>query len=90
MEEDSLFAASPEVVYVRVFMDAVLEICVIARSTMAAAAKYLTSLLRNTAAYDDGATGQVRQMMSSAVGAFSDTLVIPELAFKCSRCEEKE
>lgn len=88
--DEGLFAASPEVIYVRVFMDAILEICVIARSTMSAAAEYLTSLLRNTAAYEDGETGQVRQTMSSAVGEFSDTLVIPDLAFKCARCGEDE
>lgn len=87
---EGLFAASPEVVYVRVFMDAILEICVIARSTMAAAAEYLTSLLRNTAAYEDGETGQVRQNMSDAVGEFSDTLVIPELAFQCGTCGSDE
>lgn len=88
--EDGLFAASPEVVYVRIFMDAVLEICVISRSTMAAAAEYLTSLLRNTGAYEDGEHGQVRQLLSDAVGEFSDTLVIPEKAFACASCGENE
>lgn len=87
---EGLFAASPKVVYVRVFMDAVLEICVISRSTMAAAAEYLSSLLRNTAAYADGETGQVRQTLSDAVGDFSDTLVIPDVAFQCARCGEDE
>lgn len=88
--EEGLFAASPKVLYVRIFMDAVLEICVISRSTMAAAAEYLTSLLRNTGAYEDGEHGQVRQLLSDAVGEFSDTLVIPEKAFACASCGADE
>jgi len=87
--EDGLFAASPETVYVRVFLDAVLEICVIARSTMAAAAEYLTSLLRNTGAFQEE-HGQARQLLSDACGEFSETLVIPDVAFTCGKCGEQE
>jgi len=88
--EDGLFAASPETVYVRVFLDAVLGICVIGRSTMAAAAEYLTSLLRNTGAYAEGEFGQARQLLSDACGDFSETLIIPDVAFKCTNCGEDE
>jgi len=88
--EDGLFAASPETVYVRVFFVAVLGICVIGRSTMAAAAEYLTSLLRNTGAYAEGEFGQARQLLSDACGDFSETLVIPDAAFKCTNCGEAE
>jgi len=88
--EDGLFATSPETVYVRVFLDAVLGICVIARSTMAAAAEYLSSLLRNTGAYKEGEHGQARQLLSDACGEFSETLVIPDSAFKCGDCGAKE
>jgi len=88
--QDGLFAASPETVYVRVFLDAVLGICVIARSTMAAASEYLTSLLRNTGAYEEGEHGQARQLLSDACGEFSETLVIPDAAFQCGNCGEKE
>jgi len=42
--EDGLFATSPETVHVRAFSEAVLGICVISQSTMAATAEYLTSL----------------------------------------------
>ena len=88
--EDGLFASFPETVYVRVFLDAVLGICVIGRSTMAAAAEYLTSLLRNTGAYAEGEFGQARQLLSDACGDFSETLIIPDVAFKCTNCGEDE
>jgi len=87
---DGLFAATPLIVYTRVFLDLVLELCVIARSTMASASQYLTSLLRNTAAYGDGEPGQARQLLSHAVGEFSDTLVIPAAVFKCHHCGHEE
>ena len=87
---DGLFATSPETVYVRVFLDAVLGICVIGRSTMAAAAEYLTSLLRNTGAYKEGEHGQARQLLSDACGEFSETLVIPDTTFTCGDCGSKE
>jgi len=87
---DGLFAATPQIIYTRVFLDLVLELCVIARSTMASACQYLTSLLRNTAAYGDGEPGQARQLLSHAVGEFSDTLVVPTAAFKCHHCGYEE
>jgi len=80
----------PEIVYTRVFLDSVKGVCVIARSTMAAAAEYLTSVLRNTGAYRDGENGQARQQVSSAVGEFSETLVIPVVAFTYKDCGEDE
>ena len=79
--EDGLFSTSPETVYVRVFLDAVLGICVIGRSTIAPESEYLTSLLRNTGAYKEGEYGQARQLLSDACGQFSETLVIPDAAF---------
>jgi len=88
--EEGQFAAFSETVDVRVFVDAVLGICVIGRSTMAAAAEYLTRLLRNTGAYAVGEFGQARQLLSDACGDFSQTLVIPDAAFKCTNCEEDE
>lgn len=65
----------------RVFLDAVLGICVIGRSTMAPESEYLTSLLRNTGAYKEGEYGQARHLLSDACGQFSETLVIPDAAF---------
>jgi len=87
---DGLFAATQEIVYARIFLDLVLELCVIARSTMAAACQYLTGLLRNTAAYGEGEPGQARQLLSDATGEFSDTLVVPAAAFKCHHCGREE
>ena len=87
---DGLFSATKEVVYARIFLDLVLELCVIARSTMAAACQYLTGLLRNTAAYGEGEPGQARQLLSDATGEFSDTLVVPATAFKCHHCGREE
>jgi len=86
--EVGLFAAGPETIYVRVFLAAVLGVRVIARSTMAAASEYLTSLLRNTGAYADGEDGQARQQVSKAVGEFTETLVVPDVAFQCGDCSE--
>lgn len=88
--EDALFAFEAETVYARVFLDAMLETCVVGRTTMSAAAELWSSTLRNTGAYSDGETGQARQQLSDACGAFSDTLVIPDLAFTCPRCGEEE
>jgi len=88
--QDVLFAASPETVYVRVFLDAVRGICVIAGSTVAAAFEYLTSFLRNVGAYEEGEHGQARQLLSDANGEFSETLVILDAAFRCGKCGEKE
>jgi len=88
--EDGLFAAGPETVYARVFLDAVLGVCVIARSTMAAASEYLTSALRNTGAYADGEDGQARQQVSKAVGEFTETLIVPDVAFQCGDCGVNE
>ena len=88
--EDGLFSVGAETLYVRVFLDSVLGVCVIARSTMAAAAEYLASVLRNVGAYVDGEHGQNRQRISHAVGEFTETLIIPEVAFKCSDCGEDE
>jgi len=87
---DGLFAATQEIVYARIFLDLVLELCVIARSTMAAACQYLTGLLRNTAAYGEGEPGQARQLLSDATGEFSETLVVPAAAFKCHHCGREE
>jgi len=47
---DGLFAVTRDTAYARILLDLVLELCVIARLTMAAACKYLTGLLRTTAA----------------------------------------
>ena len=68
---DGLFAATQDTVYARIFLDLVLELCVIARSTTAAACQCLTGLLRNTAAYGEGEPGQARQLLSEATGEFS-------------------
>jgi len=87
---DGLFAATQETVYARIFLDLVLELCVIARSTMAAACQYLTGLLRNTAAYGEGEPGQARQLLSDATGEFSETLVVPAAAFTCHHCGREE
>jgi len=87
---DGLFAATPETVYTRVFLDLVLEICVIARSTLASSCQNLTSLLRNTAAYGEGEPGKARQLLSNACGEFSDTLVVPAAAFKCHHCGHED
>jgi len=88
--EDGLFAVATETLYVRVFLDSVLGVCVIARSTMAAAAEYLPSVLRNIGAYEDGEFGQNRQRISDAVGEFTETLIIPEVAFDCRDCGAEE
>lgn len=88
--EDGLFAAGQETLYVRVFLDCVLGVCVIARSTIAAAAEYLASVLRNTGAYADGEYGQTRQKIADAVGEFTETLIIPETAFICRDCNADE
>jgi len=40
-EGDGLFAATQETVYARICLNLVLELCVIARSTIAAACQYL-------------------------------------------------
>jgi len=57
-------------VYTRTLLVAVLELCVIARSTMAAASEFLMSLLRNTAGYSEYEPGQARQLLSEACGEF--------------------
>jgi len=87
---NGLFVATRGGVYARTFLDAVLELCVIARSTMAAASEFLTSLLRNTAAFSEDEPGQARQLLSDACGEFSSTLVIPETAFRCHHCGADE
>jgi len=87
---DALFAASPQVVYTRMFLDAVVEFSVIGRSTMAAATEFLTSIMRNTGVYKGSEPGRARQLLSDAAGEFSDTLVIPAAAFLCTRCGEGE
>lgn len=88
--QDALFAASPQVVYSRVFLDAVLEVCVIGKSTMAAGCELLTSFMRNTGACADCQIGRARQLLSAAVGEFSDTLVIPACSLECKRCGADE
>lgn len=88
--DDALFAFEPRTVYTRVFLDAVLETCVIGRTTMSAAAELLTSAMRNSDAYVEEEFGQARQRLSEACGDFSDTLIIPDLAFTCPRCGEDE
>ena len=87
---NGLFIATRGGVYARTFLDAVLELCVIARSTMAAASELLTSLLRNTAAFAENEPGQARQLLSDACGEFSSTLDIPETAFRCHHCDAEE
>ena len=87
---DGLFAFRPETVYTRVFLDSLIELCVIARSTLAAASEFLASFLRNTAAFAEGEPGQARQQLSDACGEFCDSLVVPKAAFVCHRCGEDE
>jgi len=87
---NGLFVSTRGGVYARTFLDAVLELCVIARSTMAAASEFLTSLFRNTAAFSEEEPGQARQLLSDACGEFSSTLVIPESAFRCHLCGAEE
>jgi len=67
---DGLFAFLPETLYTRVFIDSIIEHCVIARSTLAVASEFLTSFLRNTAAFAEGEPGQARQQLSDACGEF--------------------
>jgi len=86
---DRLFAATEDTVYSHI-LDLVLELCVMVRSTMAAACQNLTGLLRNTAAYGEGETSQARQLLSDATGEFSDTLLVPAAAFKCHACGQEE
>lgn len=88
--EDALFAFEAETVYARVFLDAMLETCVIQRTTISAAAELSSSTLRNSGAYSDGETGQARQEISDGRGAFSDTLVIPDLAYTFPTCGEEK
>jgi len=45
-------------VYMRTFLEAVLELCVTARSTVSEASEFLTRLLRNTLAYSEREPGQ--------------------------------
>lgn len=87
---DALFAFEARTVYARVFLDAMLETCVTGRTTVSAKAELWSSTLRNTGAFSDGETGQERKQLSDACGAFSDTLVILDLAFTCRRCGEEE
>lgn len=88
--EDALFVYEPRTVYTRVFLDAILEACVIGRTTMSAAAELWTSTLRNSAAYEEGEFGPARQGLSGACGEYSDTLIVPDLTFTCTRCGEDE
>jgi len=87
---DGLLAFRPGTVYARVFLDSIIELCVIARSTLAAASEILASFLRNTAAFAKGEPGQARQQFSDACGEYSDTLVVPKAAFACHLCGEDE
>jgi len=87
---NGLFVTKRGGVYARTFLDAVLELFVIARSTMAAASEFLTSLLRNTAAFSEDEPGQARQLLSDACAEFSSTLVIPETTFRCHHCGAEE
>jgi len=87
---NGLFVATRDTVYARTFLDAMLELCVIARSTMTAASEYLASLLRNTPAYGECEPGQARQLLSNACGEFSHTLIIPDAAFRCHLCGAEE
>jgi len=57
---------------------------------MAAASEYLTRFLRNTGAYAVGEDGQARQQVSKAVGEFTETLVVPDVALQCGDCGEDE
>lgn len=85
---DALYAATPRVVYSRVFLFATLELCVIGKYIMSAWCEFLTSLLRNTGAYADREVGRARQLLSNAVGDSPDTLMIPACAFECPRYGE--
>lgn len=86
------FVASCGGVYARTVLDAVLELCGIAHSTMRAAREYRTSWHRNTAAYAENEPGEARQLRSGACGEFSSTLFIQEAAFPCHNCglDERE
>eukprot|EP00168_Porphyra_purpurea_P021442 TRINITY_DN9542_c0_g1_i1.p1 TRINITY_DN9542_c0_g1~~TRINITY_DN9542_c0_g1_i1.p1 ORF type:complete len:271 (-),score=42.10 TRINITY_DN9542_c0_g1_i1:264-1076(-) len=87
---NGLFVSTRGGVYARTFVDAVLELCVIACSMMAAASESLTSLLRNTAALSENEPRKARQLLSDACGEFSSTLVIPETTFRCHHCGVEE
>jgi len=87
---NGLFVATRDIVYARSFLDAMLELCVIARSTMAAASEYLASFLRNTATYGKCEPVHARQLLSNACGEFSHTLIIPDAAFRCHYCGAEE
>ena len=81
--ENGFFATPPETVYVREFLDAALGIFVIARSTMAAPARYLSRLLNNNRADKEAEHSQARQLLSDTCGQVSETLFIPDSAFEC-------
>jgi len=87
---DGLFAFRPETVYTLVFLDSIIELCVIARSTLAAVSEFLASFFRNTAAFVEGEPGQGRQQLFKACEDFCDTLVVAKWAFVCHRCGEDE
>jgi len=87
---DGVFVSTRGDVYTRTFLDAVLELCVISRCTIAAARELLTSSLRNTAAYWEHEPGKTRQLLSDDCGEFSSTLVNPEAAFRCDHCGAEE
>ena len=77
-------------VYARTFLVAVLELYVVARSTMAATSEFFTRLLRNTAAFSEEEPGQARQLLSDACGEFSSTLGITESSCRCRLCDAEE
>jgi len=87
---NGLFVETRDTVYARFFLDAMLELCVIARSTMAAASEYLASFLGNTATYGKCEPVHARQLLSNACGEFSHTLIIPDAAFRCHYCGAEE
>jgi len=78
---DGLFALRPETVYTQVVLDSLIELCVIARSTLAAASEFSASFLHNTAAFAEGEPGQARLQMSDACEEFCDSLFVPKAAF---------
>jgi len=72
--------------YTQVLLESLIELCVISRTTLAAASEFLASFLRHTAAFAEGEPDQARQQLSDACGEFFDNLVVPKAAFVFHRC----
>lgn len=89
-QTNGIFVATCGGAHTPTFLDAVVELCVIARRTMAAASEFLTSVLRITGASSEDEPEQVRMLVSDACGEVSRTLVILETASLCHHCGADE